>query len=36
MFERINFLADFARQIADIADGVKIGFKVVNVSDGEI
>jgi hypothetical protein len=36
MFDRINFLADFAKQIASIADGEKIKLKVVNVPDSEI
>lgn len=36
MFDRIGFLADFAKQIAGIADGGKIKVKVVNVPDSEI
>jgi hypothetical protein len=36
MFDRIGFLADFARQIAEIPEGTKIEIKVVNVPDGEI
>lgn len=36
MFDRIGFLADFARQIAGISEGKKIEIKVVNASDGEI
>ena len=36
MFDRIGFLADFARQIASIPEGTKIEIKVVNVPGGEI
>ncbi len=35
MFDRIGFLANFARQIAGIPDGAKLENKVVNTSEGE-
>jgi hypothetical protein len=35
MFDRIGFLANFARQIAGIPDGAKLESKVVNTSEGE-
>lgn len=36
MFDRIGFLADFARQITGIPKGTKIEIKVANVPEGEI
>ena len=36
MFDRISFLADFARQVADIPKGTKIEIKVENVPESEI
>ncbi|HEV2913734.1 MAG TPA: hypothetical protein VGX92_10690 [Pyrinomonadaceae bacterium] len=36
MFDRLGFLADFARQIAEIPEGTKIEIKVVNVPGDEI
>ena len=36
MFDRLGFLADFARQISGVSEGRKIEIKVVNVPDGEI
>jgi hypothetical protein len=36
MFDRIGFLADFARQIADVSEGTKIEINVVNAPDSEI
>ena len=36
MFDRISFLADFARQIAGIPEGTKMEIKVVNLPEGEI
>jgi hypothetical protein len=35
MFDRIGFLADFARQIAGVADGEKVRLTVVNTSGPE-
>ena len=36
MFDRIGFLADFARQIAGIPSDAKLKIKVTNISKGEI
>jgi hypothetical protein len=35
MFERIGFLADFARQISGIPDGGKLEIKVINIDEEE-
>jgi hypothetical protein len=36
MFEQISFLADFAKQIADVSEGTKVEVKVINVRNNEI
>src|SRR5262245_10764622 len=35
MTDQISFLADFARQIADVPNGGRIRIKVINLPDGE-